>query len=146
MPFFTWGLNKSRTEHKASLPAARLYLPEGKEAAKPDRSPCPLPATPSAWEQALGSGSHRAPAPDPAADCVRCSSWQQIPEAEGFIVSNIKMHTALCPPCFTPGSNLTPRKPPSQPLHCNLGSSTCSRVTHCRDCSALWSAGTRGCC
>lgn len=38
---FTWGLNESRTEHKASLSAAWLRLPEGKGAAEPDPSPCP---------------------------------------------------------------------------------------------------------
>ena len=145
MPSFTWGSNKSRTEHKALLTAAQLP-PEGKEAAERDPSPCPPPATPSApvtyapvW---FLQGSSTASCSRQRAHAAAADSKSPRHRASLHQILKWTLQHAL-PALVLPEFNT--RKPPSQPLPCNLGSSTCSRVTHCRGCSALRFAGTRGC-
>lgn len=111
-----------------------------------DPSPCPPPATPSApgtyalvW---FLQGSSTASCSRQRAHAAAADSKSPRQRASLHQILKWTLRHAL-PALVLPEFNT--RKPPSQPLPCNLGSSACSRVTHCRGCSALRFAGTREC-
>lgn len=123
MPPFTWGLNNSRTGHKA-LPRAA-----GKGCPQPDPSPCPRDSHLGPFLPSEAACPHRAH--DPAADRQRASLHQilkRILHYDLYFWSEFNTQKIFSAPSLQPLKQLS------------------SRVTHCRNCSALWFTATRGCC